>query len=211
MIMEQYAMCLLVEGEFERAAELLEQSLSLCLQDEVHAMYPASAIHLGVALLKLGASERARTLIDSVDTLALARAGHYATTYKLLAQSEWLRVSGDLPGALERARAAQRETAQCAEHGFHVQALIQLADVLADQQDNKGALAAYDEAVQRADELGMRPWLALAWQGRGQVLQRRAAASTQANAALDRAAELWHELDAPKRHAHARALRQRSG
>src|SRR5262249_47500736 len=58
MIMEQYAMCLLVQAEFERAAELLERSVEICREEQVHVMYPASAIHLGMALLELGALER---------------------------------------------------------------------------------------------------------------------------------------------------------
>jgi class 3 adenylate cyclase/predicted ATPase len=206
MIMEQYAMCLLVQGESERAAELLEGAVTICRQDEVHAMYPAVAIHLAVALLEGGELTRARQLIDSVDALALARAGHYATSYKLIAHSELLRRSGELSSARELAQAAERETTQSGERGFHVQALIQLATVLADEHDMERALAMYTDAMQRAIALGMRPYVALALQGRGHLL-RVQGAGDEATSAFDGARELWAELDAPKRRERVEDIR----
>jgi class 3 adenylate cyclase/tetratricopeptide (TPR) repeat protein len=207
MIMEQFAMCLLVQGEFERAAELLQQSVDICRQDEVHVMYAASAIHLGMALLELGSIDRARELIDSVDELALARAGHYATTYQLIARSELERRSGEFAQAELTAERAVQETARCGERGFHVRALIQLADVLADQAEHGArALAVYPDALERARALGMRPWAALAWQGMGRVHRARSADELAAGA-FDCAHELWTELQAPKRLAQVASWR----
>jgi hypothetical protein len=65
------------------ALDLLQRCLELCRLEEVHVMYAASAIHLGAALLDQGRSS-ARAALESVDDLALERAGHYATDYKLI-------------------------------------------------------------------------------------------------------------------------------
>jgi tetratricopeptide (TPR) repeat protein len=199
MLMEQYAMCLLVQADFERAAALLERTVEICQRDEVHAMWPASTIHLGGALLELGSIERAGQLIESVDEAALARAGHYATVYKLIAFSELQRRRGLLTEAREHAERAEQETKAHGERGFHVQALIQLADVLADLPgESERALRVYGDALDQATALGMRPWMARAWHGIGRAHDARNAAGPAA-AAFQSASELWSELEAAKR------------
>jgi class 3 adenylate cyclase/tetratricopeptide (TPR) repeat protein len=199
MLMEQYAMCLLVQADFERAAALLERAVEICQRDEVHAMWPASTIHLGGALLELGAIDRAAQLIESVDEPALARAGHYATVYKLIALSELQRRRGLLAEARQTAERAQSETKLYGERGFHVQALIQLADVLAElPEERERALRVYGDALDQATTLGMRPWMARAWHGIARAHDARNAAGPAA-AAFRSAIELWSELEAPKR------------
>jgi predicted ATPase len=195
MLMEEYGLCLLVRGEVERAAKLLSECLALCKQESVVAMTPASATHLGLALLALGEREHARALIESTDDAELARAGHYATIYKLLALSELARGSGESLRARSFAERAVAETARCEEHGFHALSLLQLASVLTDRGE---ALRVYDHTLERAETLGMRPCKALALQGKASVLSKLGD-NVQAAMAIEHARQIWTDLDAPAR------------
>jgi predicted ATPase len=199
MLMQQYGMCLLVRGETERAVQVLSECLALCRSEAVVAMTPASKTHLGLALLELGEREHARALIDSIDDAELVRAGHYATIYKLLAQSELGRCLGELEHARTFAERAVEETARYGEHGFHVLSLVQLADVLCEGgSERQQALPIYEQALKRARELGMRPCCALALQGIATVHAQRGELE-QAALAVERAREIWGLLSAPAR------------
>jgi tetratricopeptide (TPR) repeat protein len=207
MIMEQYGMCLLAQGEVERAADLLSRCLELCHQEEVHSMYPACAIHLGVALLEQNAVERARVLIEGIDDLALARAGHYATDYRLLARSELARRSAAFDRALVSAEDAVEETSRSGEPGFQVRALVQLGDVLADDVSRaERALAVYGQALELAERLAMRPCNALALQGMARVHAHRRERE-RARRLFERAGQLWTELECPARLSQLQAMR----
>jgi tetratricopeptide (TPR) repeat protein len=199
MIMDQYGMCLLVRGEAARAAELLSECLALCQQESVVAMTPATTTHLGLALLELGEREHARALIESIDDAELARAGHYATVYKLLALSELARGSGETLRAQSFAERAVEETALYGEHGFQALSLVQLADVLAGRRSElQEALSVYERALESAEQLGMRPCCALALEGTARVHAQRAD-HVQAARAVERARQIWNELQAPAR------------
>jgi ATP/maltotriose-dependent transcriptional regulator MalT len=128
----------------------------------------------------------------------------------MIAVSELQRRSGQLELARETAQRAERETAGCGERGFHVRALLQLADVLVDQEDCERALELYADARVRAQTLGMRPWIALAWQGTARVHRARAA-DAEATFAFDRAVEIWTALDAPRRLAQIAGWRGERG
>ena len=205
MITEQYGMCLLVQGEVERARELLREALTICEHDEVSTMVPPSATHLAQALIEQGELGPARSLLDGVDELALERGGHYALGYKRFVMSRWHHKKGDLAAARAEAELSVQETSACGERGFHVKALVQLGDVLADDPAHSGlALQVYDQALTRARELGMQPYVAFALGGMSRLLARRGEGQ-RAESLRREAAALWTQLGAPAR---ARALQE---
>ncbi|MET0389713.1 MAG: adenylate/guanylate cyclase domain-containing protein [Polyangiales bacterium] len=210
MIMEEYAMCLLVQGEATRAAELLQRALDVCKQEDVLAMYVPIATHLALALLELGQAEPAQVLVESVDEHALERAGQYAHVYMLLALSELQRQRGQLSQAALTAERAVQETEARGERGFGVRAHIQLADVLAvaarDPAEQQRALILYEEAAARAAQLGMPPWTALALQHSARIHASRRDTARAADS-LARAHVLWTQLAAPARVSQVERLR----
>jgi class 3 adenylate cyclase len=209
MIREQYGLCLLVKGEPEAAARILQQALDVCLDDEVHTMYMPIASHLGMALLELGKLEQARTLIEHAARAALDRVGHYAITYSGIAQSLAQLYAGDVAAALSSAERALHDTQGCGELGFQVRAQLQYAAALAQSPGRQAdAAQAYAEALAQARELAMPPWAALAQQGLA-ALHEAAGRPDLAGAALEAALRIWRELAAPARVAELSAWRAR--
>ena len=199
LILEQYGMCLLVQGEYSEAAARLGQAFEICKREEIHTMHMPIASHLGLALLALDRVEEARQLIEAAGRETPERFGHYAHGYLQIARSELQRRSGQLDAARATAELAVRDTAACGERGFHVRALVQLARVLADiASERTRALSIYGDAEARARQLGMSPWIALALQGAGRV---HAALGDPADAerAYAAASDVWSRLEVPAR------------
>lgn len=199
MLLEQYGMCLMVQGEHTRAAECLRQAHRICQREEIQTMIVPIGSHLALALLEQGRVEEALVFVDEAAAAPRSEAGHYAVTYLHIALSEARRKSARWDEARAIAEEAVADTAACGERGFHVRALIQLARVLCDQpEQHKLALARYAEAEHQALQLGMPPWAALAIQGAGTVhaAQRN---KHQAAQCYDTARALWQKLEVPAR------------
>ncbi|HKP62164.1 MAG TPA: adenylate/guanylate cyclase domain-containing protein [Polyangiales bacterium] len=208
MILEQYGMCLMVQGEYHEAERWLRMAFEVCKQEEVHTMYMPIASHLGLALLSLNQVDEACSLIASAAQVEEDRAGHYAVDYLRIAASEAQRRSGQLDLARETAERAVRETAACGERGFHVRALVQLGRVLGDRsQDRRRALDVYSEALALARQLDTAPWCALALQGKAGVHSAEGQLAAAAEA-FDAALEIWRRVEAPARVAQVTELRR---
>jgi predicted ATPase/class 3 adenylate cyclase len=199
MILEQYGMCLMVQGEHTRAVESLRRAEEICQREEIQTMTMPICSHLALALLELGRVDEAALYIDRASAAPRSEAGHYAVTYLQIALSELRRKRGQAEEARAIAEESVRDTAACGERGFYVRALLQLACILADlPAERKLALARYAEAEHHAQQLGMPPWAALALQGAGAVhaaLQQ----PQQANACFEAARAIWHRLEVPAR------------
>lgn len=199
LILEQYGMCLLVQGEHTRAAEYLRRARQICQHEEIQTMIVPITSHLALVLLELDRVEEALSFVEDAVAAPRKEAGHYAFTYLQVALSEAQRRTRRLEEARETAERAVDETAACGERGFHVRALIQLARVLSDLPAKRGrALLHYADAEHQALQLGMQPWAALAVQGAGAA---HAAQGDKERAAqcFDTARALWQRLGASAR------------
>jgi tetratricopeptide (TPR) repeat protein len=192
-------MCLLVQGEWERAATVLGEALSICLKDEVETMYLPIASHLSIALIETGNAEGARELLRSAVAKEATAAGHYAIDYLSIALSEVQRRSGDFAAALATAEQAVKETSAYGEAAFNVRALLQQAAALGTfEHRSSEAEQVYRYALTAAERLGMRPWQALVHEGLEHLFTARGKHELAAQARLA-ARQLWQALDAPAR------------
>jgi hypothetical protein len=199
MILEQYGMYLVMAGEAARAESVLREALAVCEKDEVRTMYTPIASHLGVALLDLGQLDAGRKLLEHAAAGAIDLAGHYAIDYLTIGLADARLRTGDLALARQTAERAVQDTEACGEVGFHVRALLQYAAVLAAIEGERAEAArTYTLAIDRARQLGMRPWIALAQQGLARLHQ--AEGRGDAAAALNEAAlQFWRESNAHAR------------
>ena len=199
MLLEQYGMCLLVQGEAERALQLLGEALATCERDEVNTMLTPITSHLGLALLSLGRLQEAERVIERAATEHTELAGHYALGYLAMARSELFLQRGDLVRARQIAQTALEDTARHGERGFHVRARLQYAaTLLADPQQLAAAKVTYGETLAQARELDMQPWAALAAAGLARA-REQSGELTAAREAGRAALELWRKLEVPAR------------
>ncbi len=208
MILEEGGFFRLVTGEPEIALRLLTEAMLICERDEVRVMYAPTAARLGMALLDCGQLVAGRTLLeDAMARETYREAGHYGLDYLLVGLSDAQLRSGEVAAALQTAERAEQDTRSCGEHAYHVCALIQLGAALrASRGREQDARAAYQQALDKALQLGMQPWVAFARQGLAELLQQ-AGLRTEACRELDAAEQLWARLGAPARVAQLRALR----
>ncbi len=210
MIMEQWGMCLLVQGDYRGAEHWLRLALDVCEREAVGTMLLPIACHLSLALLKLERVGEARELLEHGVREGLSKAGRYAFAYLAIAESELRRCSGRPDEARAIAERAVQDTLACGEPGFHVRALLQLARVLAGKPGgHEAALAAYRDALARARELEMSPWCALALQGAATLHAERGERALAADG-YDAALRIWSELGAPARVEQVAALKARA-
>ncbi len=200
MIYEEYGFYKLLAGEAAAARRALEFAMDICRQNEVLVMHAPIAARLGVAMLECGDVVEGRALLED----ALARetyrsAAHYGLDYLLIALADARLKTGDLAAALEMAERAEQMTRSLNERAYHLCALVQLGDVLAalpEQLDR--AEAVYLSAIERARDLGMPPFEALALQGKSRVFEQRRERQ-RAIECLDAARTLWERFGAPAR------------
>jgi class 3 adenylate cyclase/tetratricopeptide (TPR) repeat protein len=212
MLLEEYGFCQLVRGEAHAARELLETALDACQEFEVLTMHAPAAARLGAALIHCGEAERGKAvLVDALTRRVHVHAGHYGTVYLLLALSEAQLFTGETVEALASARMAEQETRTCGEHGYHACALVQIAHVLSHSAGvaPNEVEETYLQAIHTAHSLGMRPYEALALEGRASWLVR-GAAPERASADFDRAASIWQNVGAPARLERLARLRSSS-
>jgi class 3 adenylate cyclase/tetratricopeptide (TPR) repeat protein len=213
MILEQYGMYLVVAGEAARAVAVLREALAVCEKDEVRTMYTPIASHLGVALLDLGELDAGRKLLEDAAAGATDLAGHYAIDYLTIGLADARLRTGDLASARETAERAVRDTEACGEVGFHVRALLQYAAVLSALDGQRAqATSTYALAIDRARQLGMRPWVALAQHGLARLHELEGRSDAAADL-LESALQYWRESNARARveQLTAESARLRSG
>jgi class 3 adenylate cyclase/tetratricopeptide (TPR) repeat protein len=210
MILEEYGFAQLVRGNVRSARELLELAMRICTANEVLVMHAPIAARLGAAMIADGDATAALAMLRD----ALARgtyrcAAHYGLSYLLTALSEAELQTGDVPRAIETARRAEEVTRLVGENAYHVCALVQLAAALAQSAETvDDAGAVYDRAADRAREMAMAPFEALALEGDGVRLAGLGRAN-EADVKLDAAERIWRAAIAPVRLAHVAGIRSR--
>ena len=206
MILEQFGMCLLAQGQGERAVRVLRQALAICDEDEVGTMRSPILSHLGQALLLVGEVEEAAQVIAWAGEVPADLVGHYALQYRGIARSQLAVAQHDLREAERVAQAALDDARQHGERGFSARALVQCADVVAaDPARARVAHQLYRDALAQARALDMQPWAAVAHTGIA-TTAHALGESTVALESLARARNLWQQLGAPARLAQLERL-----
>jgi class 3 adenylate cyclase/tetratricopeptide (TPR) repeat protein len=201
MVLEELGFLQLMMGEPQAARRTLELAMEICREHDVLVMHAPIAARLGRALVETGASREGRAVIeDALERETYRAAAHYGIDYLLVAHAFAQLQAGEVDAALATSERAVEEATHHDERAYRVCALQQRADVLgaAGPEMAEDALAAYDETLEAARALGMRPFEALSRQGRSGVLVR---AGQHARAEEDRLAALriWRQLGAPAR------------
>jgi transcriptional regulator with AAA-type ATPase domain/tetratricopeptide (TPR) repeat protein len=184
------------KGDFPRAIAAVEPALELLGGRHLENWYPAVAATLGAAYALSGRADEGVLLLERAVSRAASmgiRASH----------SLWLAYLGQaqlLAGHPDEARRSARTALEAArargERGYEGWALRVLGEIAARgaDPDLQGAAAHFGTAIAIADELGMRPLLALSHRGLGRALERSGDSSGAARH-LGIATALLRELD----------------
>jgi tetratricopeptide (TPR) repeat protein len=185
----------LAHGAFARAVPLAERACAVCRDADLPYSLPYTLSCLGTAYARAGHGAEALDCLEEARALAGARRADsgYAT---------WLNVLGDGYHAIGRpdtAEALAREALATArergERGCEGHALRLLGRLALERPEPDVATATrcHEDAIALALELGMRPLLAHAYCGLGQ-LQHRLGRRARAVAALAKARELYRAM-----------------
>jgi class 3 adenylate cyclase/tetratricopeptide (TPR) repeat protein len=184
-----------LHGQLERAVGPLARALSICRDAHLTVWQAVPASLLGRCLVALGRREDGLALLQEGVRLSdeVGVRAYLARWQTLL--GEGLLATGDLARATESARHALELARDHGERGHEAGALRLLGDLAASQEPPQLAAAAerYLAAITLAEELGLRPLLARAHLGRGQ-LYRRAGQAREAEAHLATAVVLFADL-----------------
>jgi len=182
-------------GAISQAIPPLELATELCRAADVRALFDFPAAHLGYAYALSGRLPEGVILLEDAlaDPEATGTAGHplilaYLGETHLLAgrRQDAFAVAGR---ALDLARRQK-------EHGNEAWVLRLLGDITAyaDPSDRESAEEHYTQALERANELGMRPLAAHCHLGLGKLF-RRTGNQAQAQEYLATAAAMYREMD----------------
>jgi len=185
-------------GENAEALPLLEQALELFEKEGMRFWVSVSSIHLGRTLAQLKRAEeglahslRGIALQNEMGTkvnLSSYRANHAAT---LLLAGRTAEARAEAGRALELATAAEARGEEVAALGI----LGRIAGAT-EPPDADAAASYYTRGMALAEELGMRPSIALFHLGLGR-LYRRTGDEAKARVHLSAAAEMFREMDMP--------------
>jgi tetratricopeptide (TPR) repeat protein len=186
----------LCQGDLPRALPRLERAMSICQEAALRLFLPRMAAALGAAYILSGHVAEAIPLLTQAmeHTMATDMAGFQALCGLPLAEAQLL------AGNLEEAQAlAERVLALTRAHqelGNQAYALRLLGDITARGDPAAVGLAAsyYQEALDLADELGMRPLTAHCHRGLG-TLYAAAGRRQQARVELSTATALYRSMD----------------
>jgi len=149
----------LIKGELEPAIEALEQSMKICRESEIRALFPLAASYLGFAYALSGRDEQAVKLLGEGDSAAVSIGRVAERSLRVAWHGESHLLFGRIEKANELALAAIELSEKHAERGNRAWAL-RLSGLIAarrDPPDCEGAERKYKEALVVASELGMRP------------------------------------------------------
>jgi class 3 adenylate cyclase/tetratricopeptide (TPR) repeat protein len=207
MILEQFGMCLLAQGEGQRALQVLRQALAICDRDEVGTMRTPILSHLGQALLQVGEVAEAAEVIAWAGDVPAELVGHYALHYRGIARAQLALARQELRQAERLAQAALEDARQHGERGFSVRALLQYADVVAaDPGRAQAAHQLYRDALAQARALEMQPSVAQAHTGIA-ITAHTFGDPGLAQESQARARNVWQQLGALRRVADLERLK----
>jgi tetratricopeptide (TPR) repeat protein len=184
----------LVRGAFSSAIALLKRGLDICRRWHNLDWFPEYAASLGLAYAQVGRlAEALPPLEQAVAQEATMGGGHRALG--LTALSHGYLLAGRLAEARTQAESALSLARERQEGGFQAWALRLLGEIGAYDSPAKveSGRAAYQQALARAEELGMRPLQAHCHRGLGK-LYRQIGRSAQARAELSTAIEMYREM-----------------
>jgi tetratricopeptide (TPR) repeat protein len=184
-----------LRGQLERAASPLARALSICRDAHLTVWQAIPASLLGQCLVTLERREDGLALLREGVRLSeeLGVKAYLARWQTLL--GEGLLATGDLARATESASHALQLAHTHGERGHEAGVLRLLGDLAASQEPPQLVAASerFRAAITLADELGLRPLLARAHLGQGQ-LYRRAGQAREAEAHLATAVVIFADL-----------------
>jgi tetratricopeptide (TPR) repeat protein len=183
------------QGELQQAITALARSLEVCQAGDIGLLLPWVASALGYAYLLAGRLAEALPLLEQAVAQDTTQAyyplwlTHLSEAYLLADRREHARQLAGRALALSRA---------LKQRGHEAYALRLLGEIAVHDHplEVKRAEAYYGQALDLADELGMRPLQAHCHVGLG-TLHGRMGHREQAQAALSTAIALYHTLDMP--------------
>lgn len=186
----------LLRGELSQATPVLERGFELCRVRNFPIPFSLIASPLGIAYALSGRLAEAIPLLE--------QALEQATAMKLMVNRSivvaWLGqaylLSGRVDDALRLAGHALENSRKQSERGYEAYTLRLLGEITAQTNppDVHNAQAYYRQAMELADELGMRPLVAHCHLGLG-MLYRRTGGRSDAETHLTAATALFHGMD----------------
>ena len=187
----------LAQGDLEAAIRVFEEGLALCRATGNRAPLWAIAGGLGEAYAHTGRLAEGLALLEEArrDDLRTGRLGGSYVTHLRQLSAVYL-LAGRVDEAWQHACQALDLARQLKARGDEAHALFQLGAVHAHASppDVQQAEARYQEALMRAEALGMRPLQAHCHRGLG-TLYAKTGRPEQARAALSTAIELYRAME----------------
>jgi tetratricopeptide (TPR) repeat protein len=187
----------LAQGDLEPAIRVLEQGLALCRASGYRAGFlQASAAALGYASALQGRLAEGRALLEEASGESIRMGALLNRSLWVVWLSEVYRLAGRGEEAWQHARQALDLARQQKERGNEAVALHQLGTIQAhaNPPDIEQAEAHYQQALDIAEELGMRPLIAHCHLGIG-TLYAKIGRREQAHAELSTAIALYRAMD----------------
>jgi tetratricopeptide (TPR) repeat protein len=186
----------LAQGDLQHAIRVLDQGLALCRASGNRNWLPRIAAGLGSASALQGRLAEGRALLEEAISESIRMGMLYGHADRVAWLSEVCRLAGRGEEAWQHARQARDLARQQKERGGEAHALYQLGVVQAhaDPLDAEQAAAHYQQALARAEELGMRPLVAHCHHGLG-TLYAVTGQREQARTALSTAIEMYRGMD----------------
>jgi class 3 adenylate cyclase/DNA-binding winged helix-turn-helix (wHTH) protein/tetratricopeptide (TPR) repeat protein/ABC-type thiamine transport system ATPase subunit len=186
----------LAQGDLEHAIRILEPGLALCRASGNRDWLQTLAAGLGYAYALQGRLAEGRALLEEAISESLSTGTRQSHAHWLASLSEVCRLAGCYDEAWQHARQALELAQQQKARWPEARALYQLGAVHAhiDPSDAEQAEAYYQQALARAEELGMRPLQVHCHRGLG-LLYGQTGRRALARAALSTAIALYRAMD----------------
>jgi len=186
------------KGDLARAIPVLERGMAVGRQWQISLLVATLISAVGHTYVLLGRVEEGMPLLEEGFQMAESRGAMLGHALRVIWLAEGHLVEGRVEEARELAARALQLSRDHKERALQGWALNVLGDtaMAGEGPDIDGAERFYAEAIDLANELGMRPLLAHCRLGLG-TLYRRAARREAASQSLAVAAALFDELDMP--------------
>ena len=179
-------------GRFGEAVQVLEETSRLCEIMEIHYFIPAIATLLGLAYAESGRMSEGTALLSRALAMQKSRSSPYGEAWS----AAWLGFARLREGDIGEAAALGRWAAEiAAAHGYRVVQVMaeRLLGAAAGRQGTGATDEHFDNAITRAEALGLRPELAHCRFERG-LLLRDLQRTEEARRELEMASTLYAEM-----------------
>jgi tetratricopeptide (TPR) repeat protein len=186
----------LAQGDLEHASQIFDQGLALCQTSGNRDWLTGIVAGLGYAAVLQGRLAEGRALLEEAIGVAIRTGGLLGQTFRIAWLSESCRLAGRGEEAWQHARQALDLARQLKERGNEALALHQLGVVHAHTRplSAEQAQAHYQQALELAEALGMRPLVAHCHLGLG-WLYGQTGRRAQSRIALTTAIDLYRAMD----------------